>query len=333
MNKFFTNTLILSLFSMLLFRTENLEAVDGDIIKIRFSHVVAENTPKGQGALLFKKLAEERLAGKVEIEILPDSVRFTDEQVLLGLLFGDVEIAAPSLAKFRRFSKSIQIFDLPFLFDDLEQVHQFQTGAIGKSLLDSMLSRGIKGLSYWDSGMRVISANRQLKAPADLANLLFRIEPSAVIETQYRSLGANTFVLPFNRVYDALKLGLVDGQENSWSNIASRKFYQVQSHLVETNHSFQGYMVVTSVHFWESLPPEIRDTLKQILDEVSLEVNRSSVEKQRDSRELVLKAMGKDRVYNLNNDERAAWRSAMQPIWEKFRSEIGDEVIDAAVGR
>ena len=333
MKKLWKNVLILSFWSILILQPAMLAAVEREPIKIRFSHVVSENTPKGRGALLFKKLAEERLAGKVEVEILPNSIRFTDDQVLQGLLFDDIELAAPSLAKFKQFSESIQVFDLPFLFDDLEQVHRFQATSIGKGLLNSMLPRGIKGLSYWDNGMRVISANRLLRTTADLNDLLFRIEPSSVIEAQYKSFGANTFALPFNRVYDALKVGLVDGQENSWSNIASRKFYEVQEYLVETKHSFQGYMVVTSVKFWERLPADIRDTLEQILEEVTLEVNRIAVEQQRSSRDSVLKAMGEDRVHTLSNEERAAWRDAMQPIWEKFRHEIGDEVIQTAAGR
>jgi len=332
MKKRWIKVLIFSLGSILPVHSAVLAAAEQEPIKIRFSHVVTESVPKGQGALLFKKLTEERLAGRVEVEILPNSIRFTDEQVLQGLLFGDVELAAPSLAKFRRFNQSIQVFDLPFLFEDLAAVHRFQTSDSGNRLLDSMIGRGIKGLSYWDNGMRVISANRSIRTPADLDNLLFRIEPSSVIEAQYKSLGANTFALPFNRVYDALKLGLVDGQENSWSNIASKKFYEVQEYLVESNHSFQGYMVVTSVKFWERLPADVQDTLKQILHEVSLEVNRIAVEKQRSSRESVIQAMGRDRVYSLSENERAIWRDAMRPVWEEFRSEIGDAVIQAATG-
>ncbi|MCB1831275.1 MAG: DctP family TRAP transporter solute-binding subunit [Gammaproteobacteria bacterium] len=322
--------LIFTLWSILLAPVAGLMAAGQEPIKIRFSHVVSENTPKGQGALLFKKLAEERLAGRVEVEVFPNSIRFTDEQVLLGLLFDDVQMAAPSLAKFRRFSDSIQVFDLPFLFNDLEQVHRFQSGETGRSLLDSMIPRGIKGLSYWDNGMRVISANRSIRTPADLAGLLLRIEPSAVIAAQYKSLGANTFALPFNRVSDGLRLGLVDGQENSWSNIQSQRFHEFQDYLVETNHSFQGYMVVTSVKFWDGLPADIREALQQILAEVSAEVNRIAVEKQRSSREAVIKAMGPDRIVSLSDEERAVWRQAMQPIWKEFEHQIGVEVVNAA---
>lgn len=298
-------------------------------ITIRFSHVVGEDTPKGVGARLFKERAEKELAGRVKVEIYPNSQRFTDEQVMTALLFGDVELAAPSLSKFGSFSKELQVFDLPFLFDDMEAVRRFQTSPVGQSLLDSMSMRGIKGLAYWDNGMRVMSANKALLKPADVQKLVFRIEPSDVIEAQYATLRAPILRLPFKQVYEALDRGLVEGQENSWSNIASKRFYAAQDYFTETNHSYQGYMVITSVRFWDSLPPQIRSTLEEILADVSKTVRQLAVEKAREGRESV--QTSSSHVLSLTAEQRAAWREALRPVWERFESQIGADVIEAAV--
>ena len=305
------------------------QALAEEPIVLRFSHVVAENTPKGIGADLFKQRVEERLAGKVRVEVYPDSQRFTDEQVLLGLLFGDVELAAPSLAKFRSFSAKLQVFDLPYLFDDLTAVMRFQASPAGQQLLDAMSARGLKGLAYWNNGMRVMSAQKPLRSPADVAGLTFRIEPSRVIEAQYAALGAITLELPFNKVYDALYSGLVDGQENAWSNIHSQGFHKLQKEFTETQHSVLAYMVVTSAKFWDSLPAGIRTELEAILGEVTLEVNRIAEEKAQSSRQAVIDEGG--RAVQLTTEERQAWIDALEPVWQRFQSEIGQDIIDAAM--
>ena len=306
------------------------DAALAEPITIRFSHVVSEKAPKGIGARLFKERAEQELAGKVKVEIYPDSQRYTDEQVLTALLMGDIELAAPSLAKFRSVSKKMQIFDLPFLFSDVEAVHRFQVSSEGQSLLDAMLSRGIRGLAYWDNGMRVMSANKALLQPADAQRLTFRTEPSNVIEAQYAILGATNLRLPFSRVFDALDRGLVDGQENSWSNIVSKRFHAVQNYFTETNHSYQGYMVVTTGRFWDALPPQIRSTLEEILAEVSVKVNKIAVEKAREGREAVRNS-STSQVIGLTPEQRAAWRETLQPVWKQFENQIGQDIIAVAV--
>ena len=298
-------------------------------ITIRFSHVVSENAPKGIGAQLFKERAEKQLAGRVKVEIYPNSQHYTDDEVLTALLMGDIELAAPSLAKFRSVTKSLQVFDLPFLFGDVEAVHRFQASPEGQSLLNAMSRRGIKGLAYWDNGMRVISANKALIGPADVKDLRFRTEPSNVIETQYATLGAISLRLPFKRVFNALERGLVDGQENTWSNIATKRFHTVQDYFTETNHSFLGYMVVTSSRFWDGLPPQIRSTLEEILAAVSEEVNQIAVDKAGDGREVVRTSTS--HILELTPEQRAAWRETLRPVWNQFENQIGEDVIRAAV--
>jgi C4-dicarboxylate-binding protein DctP len=299
-------------------------------ILIRFSHVVGENTPKGIGAKMFKQRVEERLAGKVEVVVYPRSQKFNDNQVLLALLFGDVEMAAPSLAKFRSYAKSIQVFDLPFLFKDVEHVHRFQNSETGRRLLDAMLPRSIKGLAYWDNGMRVISANKPVRAPKDADRLVFRIEPSAVFLEQWARVGAVGIPMPFKRVTDAIREGLVKAQENAWSNIYSRKIHTLHRYFTEIDHTFLGYMVVTNQDFWEGLPDDIRSALEEILAEVAVEVNRLAGERAMDDRRKVMET-GTVEIISSSPAEVALWREAMMPVWKQFEAEIGKDVIDAAV--
>lgn len=299
-------------------------------ILIRFSHVVGENTPKGKGAQLFKERVEARLAGKVKVEIYPRSQKFNDDEVFMALLFGDVEMAAPSFSKFRSYAPVLKVFDLPFLFKDVDHVHRFQQSEIGQQLLQTMLPVGIEGLAYWDNGMRAISANKPLRVPTDAKGLVIRIEPSDVIQQQYAMIGAVGLPMTFDQVFDAIKEGVVKGQENSWSNIYSRQIQTLQKHFTELNHSFQGYMVIAHQDFWEDLPDDIRSELEQILAEVTTEVNRIASEQAQSDRG---KVAATDGVVILTPSEKdlQLWRDAMTPVWSVFQPEIGAEVIDGAV--
>ncbi len=299
-------------------------------ILIRFSHVVGDNTPKGKGAEMFKQRVEERLAGKVKVEIYPRSLKFNDDEVFMALLFGDVEMAAPSLSKFRGYAPVLEVFDLPFLFKDVDHVHRFQQSDIGQQLLQTMLPVGIEGLAYWDNGMRAISADKPLRVPADADGLAFRIEPSTVIQRQYAEIGVVAVPMPFSLVYDAIRTGVVDGQENSWSNIYSRDIQALQKNFTELDHSFQGYMVITSQEFWDDLPTGIRSELTDILAEVTVEVNRMAAEQAASDRQKVAETQGVE-ILAPSQKDLQLWRDAMTPIWDQFEPEIGAVVIDAAV--
>ena len=299
-------------------------------ILIRFSHVVGENTPKGQGAEMFKQRAEQRLAGKVKVEIYPRSQKFNDNEVFMALLFGDVEMAAPSLAKFRSYAPVLQVFDLPFLFRDVDHVHRFQQGETGQQLLQTMLPVGVVGLGYWDNGMRVISAKKPLRVPADAKGLVFRIEPSAVFQQQYAHLGAVGIPMPFNRLVDAIKEGLVTGQENAWSNIRSRKIYDFNKYFTELNHSYLGYMVIANQDFWDDLPDDIRAELEAILAEVTVEVNKLALEQAAADRATAKGSPGVE-IITPPADDMESWRDKMVQVWKEFGPEIGDNVIDLAV--
>lgn len=303
-------------------------------IKIKFSHVVAESTPKGVGASLFEQLVEERLAGKVEVEVYPNSQLYDDNKVMEALLLGDVQMAAPSLAKFGKYTKKLQVFDLPFLFDDLAAVDRFQNGPMGKKLLSSMKQHGYLGLGYWHNGMKQLSANQALKLPTDAKGLKFRIQQSDVLQAQFQAVGALPEKLAFAEVYNALQTGVVDGTENPWSNIYSKKFHEVQKYFSETNHGVLDYLLVTSVKFWNSLPDDIRVELEKILVEVTEVVNQKAFDLAMENRQKVIyfgNKTGKTEVLALSKEELAQWREAMKPVWQQFEAEIGKDVIEAAL--
>lgn len=304
-------------------------ALADEPILIKFSHVVADGTPKGQGALLFKKLVEQRLEGKVKVEVYANSSLYGDDNELDALRKNEVQLLAPSLAKFEQYTKQLQVFDLPFLFDDLEAVNRFQKRAKGRQLLRSMEAQDIVGLAYWHNGMKQLSATRALHLPADAKGLNFRIQPSAVLEAQFNQIGAKSQKLPFSGVFDALKKGQVQGAENPWSNIYSKKLHEVQPFISETNHGVLDYMLVSNSRFWYSIPHQVRTELEAIIDEVTYAVNKQAEADNQADRQRIIDS-GRSQIITLTPEQRQAWRDAMRPVWAQFEEQIGKDVIKAA---
>ncbi|UCJ18226.1 DctP family TRAP transporter solute-binding subunit [Pseudomonas sp. MM211] len=298
-------------------------------IVIKFSHVVADDTPKGRGALLFKQLVEERLGAQVKVEVYPNSTLFGDDDELQALRDGKVQLLAPSLSKFDAYTKQLQVFDLPFLFDDLEAVKRFQKREKSRELLRSMASYDIYGLAYWNNGMKQLSANRALKLPADAKGLTFRIQPSPVLEAQFAQIGASTSKIAFSETLAALQKGTVQGAENPWSNLASQKLDSAQPFITETNHGSLNYMLISNSKFWVSIPYQVRVQLEAIIEEVSFKVNQDAEEQNRKSREQIV-AGGRSQILPLTPEQRSAWREAMRPVWQAFEAEIGADVLRAA---
>lgn len=297
---------------------------------IRFSHVTGEGSPKGIGAKRFKELVEQRLAGKVRVEIYPGASRHDDDRAILAMLLGELEMAAPSLSKFRPVSRRLQIFDIPFLFKDLAHLKRFQQSPAGKTLLTSMEGRGLTGLAYWDNGARVIATRRPVQMPADLKGATFRIEPSAVFAEQYRRLGVVPIEIPFSKVRDAAITGLVNGQENAWTNIASKRLHQRLPHLITLDHSFLSYMLVVRTAFWKGLPADVRSELEKIVAEVTAEVNGLALAKNKAARASVEES-AKVRITEPSVDQKSAWQDALAPVREQFADMVGRELIEQAV--
>lgn len=304
-------------------------AAEDETIVIKFAHVVADDTPKGKGALLFQKLAHERLAGKVKVEVYPSSTLVGDTDEMQALLDGRVQMLAPSLSKFDQYTKKLQVFDLPFLFDDEAALERFQKREMSRELLRSMADSGIYGLAYWNNGLKQFSATQALVEPKDAAGLAFRVQASAVLESQFAAVGAKSVRLPFSEVTKSLQSGVVQGAENPWSNIASQKMHKVQPFITESNHGVLNYMVVTNSSFWMSMPFAMRSELEGIMLEVTQMVNREAAALNQRDREQIL-ASGSSQLVTLTPEQRQQWREQMVPVWKAFEEEIGADVIHAA---
>ncbi len=301
-----------------------------DPIVIKFSHVVAENTPKGQMCLKFKELVAERLGGKVVVEVYPNSQLFNDDTVLPAMLLGDVQLAAPSLSKFGKYTSSLPIFDLPFLFKDIHAAERFQQGPAGQKLLTSMEGKGLLGVGFLHNGLKQLSANIPLRTPQDADGLKFRIMTSDVLAAQFEAVDATPLKKPFSEVFTLLQTKAVDGQENTWSNIYSKKFHEVQDYITESNHGLIDYLVVTSVAFWNGMPDDIRTDVKKALDDAIAHGNKVALEKATSDRQRIIDS-GRSKIIQLTDAERAQWVEAMKPVWKKFEDKIGKDLIDAAV--
>ncbi|MAY88390.1 MAG: C4-dicarboxylate ABC transporter [Pseudooceanicola sp.] len=301
---------------------------DGEMV-IKFSHVTnTDRHPKGLAASLLQERVNEEMNGKACMEVYPNSTLYNDDQVLEAMLQGDVQMAAPSLSKFEAFTKQFRIFDLPFMFKSIEAVDAFQNSDTGQAMKESMARRGLMGLEFWHNGMKQFSANKPLVDPGDAAGLKFRVQPSDVLVAQMKALDASPQPMAFSEVYGALQTGVVDGQENTWSNIYGQKFFEVQDGSTETNHGVLDYLVVTSVDWLDSLDAETRDQLLTILSEVSNERNAAVGQVDMEARQAILDAGGE--IRELTAEQRQAWVDAMKPVWAEFEADVGADNIAAA---
>jgi C4-dicarboxylate-binding protein DctP len=301
----------------------------GEIV-IKFSHVTnTDKHPKGIAASLLEKRVNEEMNGKACMQVFPNSTLYDDKKVLEAMLNGDVHLAAPSLSKFEKFTKKFRIFDLPFVFKDVDAVDRFQNSADGEKLLNSMKRRGLKGLAFWHNGMKQFSANRPLIKPEDAKGLKFRVQASDVLVAQIEQLGASPQKMSFKEVYGGLQTKVIDGQSNTWSNIYGKKFFEVQDGTTETNHGILDYLVVTSSKWWDGLPEDVRGQLATILKEVTATRNAESTKVNNTNKENVIKAGGV--VRTLTAEQRQAWVDAMKPVWKKFEKDIGEDLMSAAL--
>lgn len=298
-------------------------------IIIKFSHVVAVDTPKGKAAEFFAKRAAELTKGRVKVEVYPNSQLYKDKEEMEALQLGSVQMLAPSLSKFAPLGvKEFEVFDLPFIFDDYNDLHKVTQGPVGQGLLKKLETRGITGLAYWDNGFKVMSANKPLKAVEDYKGLKMRIQSSKVLDAEMRALGALPQVLAFSETYQALQTGVVDGTENPPSNLYTQKMHEVQKHLSVTNHGYLGYAVVVNKKFWDGLPADIRTALNKamvdstkVANDVAFQDNKEALEK--------VKASGKTTIYTPSLAERFLLKKALVPVHKQMASRIGDEVLQA----
>jgi C4-dicarboxylate-binding protein DctP len=298
-------------------------------IIIKFSHVVAVDTPKGKAADYFKKIAEERTKGRVKVEVYPNSQLYKDKEELEALQLGAVQMLAPSLAKFGPLgAREFEVFDLPYIFDDYTELHRVTQGPIGASLLKRLDSKGIIGLAFWDNGLKQMSANKPLRKPEDFRGLKMRIQSSKVLDSQMRALGATPLVMAFSEVYQALQTGVVDGTENPVSNFYTQKMHEVQKYLTISDHGYLGYAVIVNKKFWEGLPADIRTVLEAAMADATKYADDIAKKENDDALEGVRKS-GKTQIITLTADEKKAWRKALVKVHQENESRIGSDLIQS----
>ena len=302
-------------------------AADNPIV-IKFSHVVASDTPKGKAADKFKELAEKYTDGKVKVEVYPNSQLYKDKEELEALQLGAVQMLAPSNSKFGPIGvKEYEVFDLPYVLPDLPTLRKVTDGPLGQRLLKLLEPKGMIGLAYWDNGFKQMSANKKLITPDDYKGVKFRIQSSKVLQAQFRTLGALPQVMAFSEVYQALQTGVVDGQENTWSNIYTQKMHEVQKYITETNHGYIGYAVIVNKKFWDGLPADIRGQLAKAMKEAT-DLNNAQSQKENDDALAEIKKSGKSEIIKLTPDQDAAMRKAMEPVYQEMASRVGQPIID-----
>jgi len=315
--------------SLVLSSTSALANCDAGEIVIKFSHVTnTDKHPKGIAATLLEKRVNEEMNGKACMQVFPNSTLYKDTKVLEALLNGDVQLAAPSLSRFEKFTKKFRIFDLPFRFTDINAIDRFQNSPEGEELKNSMVRRGLKGLQYWHNGMKQFSANKPLLKPSDAKGLKFRVQPSDVLVAQIEQIGGSAQKMAFSEVYGALQTKVIDGQANTWSNIYGKKFFEVQDGTTETNHGVVDYLVVTSSKWWDGLPDDVRTQLATILKEVTIARNTESAKVNEENKQKIIESGGV--VNTLNEAQRLEWINAMKPVWAKFEADIGEDLMNAA---
>jgi C4-dicarboxylate-binding protein DctP len=304
-----------------------LDASAAGPIVIKFSHVVATDTPKGQAAVYFKKLAEERTKGRVKIEVYANSSLYKDKEEMEALQLGAVQMLAPSLAKFAPLGvKEFELFDLPFIFDNYQQLHKITQGPVGAKLLAKLEPKGIHGLAYWDNCFKVMSNNKPLKTPADFRGQKMRIQSSKVLDTQMRSMGAIPQVMAFSEVYQALQTGVVNGTENPPSNLYTQKMYEVQKFVTLSDHGYLGYAVIVNKKFWADLPADIRTILEGAMKDATKFAN-DVAKKDNDEALAAVKKSGRSQFVTLTPQERAVWKKTMDKAHKEHVNRIGADLI------
>ncbi|MCB6179281.1 TRAP transporter substrate-binding protein [Rhodobacter sp. Har01] len=298
-------------------------------IVIKFSHVVAPDTPKGKGAAKFEELAEKYTNGAVDVEVYPNSQLYKDKEELEALQLGAVQMLAPSLAKFGPLGvQDFEVFDLPFIFPSYEALHKVTEGEVGKMLFGKLAEKGITGLAYWDNGFKIMSANSPLNTPDDFLGLKMRIQSSKVLEAEMNALGAVPQVMAFSEVYQALQTGVVDGTENPPSNMFTQKMNEVQTHATVSNHGYLGYAVIVNKQFWDGLPADVRAGMELAMVEATAYANGIAKE-ENDKALQAMKDAGTTEFHDLTDEERAAWVAALEPVHDEMAERIGAETIAA----
>jgi len=297
-------------------------------ITVKFSHVVAETTPKGQAALKFKEVLEK--SGQFEVKVFPSSQLYGDKEELEALKANNVQLIAPSVTKLVGFVPAFQLVDMPFLFKSDQAAYNFYDGPKGQELMNTLKPQGMLGLGWWPNGSKhFTNSKKPIKTPADLKGLKFRTQSGGVLDEQFKALGAGSQTMAFGEVYQALNNKTVDGQENTFNNIDTQKYAEVQKYMTISSHGRLDYVVITNTKFWDSMTPDQQKLFSDAMKEASLYERKLADELNAKSFE-TLKSSGKMEIYTLNDADREAFAKAMKPVYDKYTDVIGKDYIEAA---
>ncbi|TWT06741.1 DctP family TRAP transporter solute-binding subunit [Planococcus sp. CPCC 101016] len=297
---------------------------------IKFSHVVAENTPKHQGALAMKEYIETESDGAIEVEIYPNSSLFGDQDEYQNLVANNVQFIAPDLTKFVGNNPQFNVPALPFMFDNDEEAIAFWDGEKGQEILGSLESDGVLGLSMWPNGGKHITNNeRPIDSPDDFQGLKFRTQGGQVLEAIYSAMGAGSESIPFGELYTALDQGVVEGQENTFSNIESKKFDEVQDYMTIMNHTRVDYAVFTNTDFWDSMNDATKEIVQAGLDEGTTVAREEAMSLNEEALKLI-RERGLVEIIELTPEQIEEFRTALEPIYDEFEDQIGADVYEAA---
>ncbi|SFR06147.1 TRAP transporter substrate-binding protein [Desulfoscipio geothermicus] len=313
--------------------SENGTKAGNEKIVIKFSHVVAENTPKGQAAIMFEELAEKYTEGRVDVQVFPNSQLYNDDEVLAAVQQNNVQMAAPATSKVSKLFPQWTIFDFPFAFPDTDAVQTaMESEEIGGKLFSMLKEQQLLGLAMWDNGFKQMTLDEHpLYMPEDFKGQKFRVMSSRVLEAQFKALGANPVPMPFSEVYSALEQGVIDGQENTLSNIYSKKFHEVQKYMTISNHGYLGYAVITNSAFWEGLPTDVREGLEKALDETTRWVRENAQRLNQENLEKIKADGTLVEIHELTQEEKEAWMKATDVVYEQFKEEVGEDLINAVM--
>lgn len=299
-----------------------------DQIVFKFSHVVAENTPKGLAAQRFAELVAEKSDGHIKIEVFPNGSLYSDIEEINALKEGQVHFIAPSTSKLGMLSPKWAVLDLPFAFPSRKAALEGLYGDIGEQLLDSLQGDGIKGLAHWPNGFKQLTTNKgPIQKPEDLKGQSFRIMQSDVISAQFSRLKAKAIQDSFNSTYKLLEEGEVDGEENTVSNIYSKKFYNLQKHMTISNHGYLGYAVMMSGKVWNEQSEETKKILLEAMEETTEWNSRMAFDMNEDLLEKI-RQNSSIQIHELTPEEKQEWQAVLDPIYEDFSQDIGKNLVE-----
>ncbi|HEU4353470.1 MAG TPA: TRAP transporter substrate-binding protein [Burkholderiales bacterium] len=292
----------------------------------------ATQNPKGHpitmGMEKFAELAAAKSGGRMKVQLFPGGTLGSDQHNVSALQGGTLEIVSLNSGILASQVKEFGVYDFPFMFASPKEADAVVDGAFGKMMHDKLESKGIVGLAYWELGFRnITNSRRPIRKVEDIAGLKLRVIPNAINVDWVKALGANPTPMPFPEVYAALDQKAIDGQENPVTVINANKFYEVQKHLVITNHQYNPQSVIFSKKVWDTLSA----AEQKVLRDSAVEAAKFQRQASREQAGAALENLKKNgmQVTELAPADLAKFQEAMKPVVAKHAEAVGADVVKA----